>query len=494
MRHVPILLAILAASGFAGPALATDVLTYHADAARSGHYNVPGLNYATAPGLHATPGYASGPLSGDVYAQPLYWTPPGGAPEVIAATMLNNVYALDASSGAILWQQSLGPAFTGANSPCVPDPHFSNPEGVYGTPTIDPAGTLYLDAARQTPGNGAQHEIYALDLLNRGATISGWPVDPGANLPAFTDNIQAQHGALLLQGGRLYAPYGALEGDCGNFRGWVIGIEQKSPSQIASFATSRFFAHGGGIWGPGGVVGDGKSEYVASGNTVNTFTFWNGGEALMRLDAGLGFSRNSQDYFAPSDWFALDNADQDLAASAPVFVPVRGDAKYLMALGKGGRAYFVGANMGGVGGKATTVDLTAGVVHNAAAVFVAPDATTVVVNARSPIKGCPAGSNPLASLAALRVTPGPKVVVAWCAYVSGGYGVPIITSDAGGADPIVWVAGAEHDDKLRGLRLDTGAQLVALPVGGVVPPTQAAIAAGGRIYVGFNGGVASFSW
>src|SRR6266850_6304502 len=51
----------------------------------------------------------NGTISGNVYAQPLYVeNGPGGAAMVIVATESNNVYALNAITGTVIWQRNVG--------------------------------------------------------------------------------------------------------------------------------------------------------------------------------------------------------------------------------------------------------------------------------------------------------------------------------------------------------------------------------------------------
>ena len=69
---------------------------------------------------------------------------------------------------------------------------------------------------------------------------------------------------------------------------------------------------GGGIWGHGGVASDGTNMYVITGNTFNTGGNWMGGEAIIRLQAGPVWSGQPTDYWAPTNWFSLDNGDTDL--------------------------------------------------------------------------------------------------------------------------------------------------------------------------------------
>ena len=71
------------------------VPTYHADAARSGHYIVPSLIWTNVANLTRDAAF-DGQVPGNVYAQLLYWRPAGaGAGLVIVATEENAVVALE---------------------------------------------------------------------------------------------------------------------------------------------------------------------------------------------------------------------------------------------------------------------------------------------------------------------------------------------------------------------------------------------------------------
>src|ERR1700761_6817825 len=79
----------------AGPraAEAQSVLTYHNSVNRHGLFTVPRLTDAAAANTHR--GFKAS-VSGNVYAQPLFWQPPGGgAGLLIVATESNIVYALN---------------------------------------------------------------------------------------------------------------------------------------------------------------------------------------------------------------------------------------------------------------------------------------------------------------------------------------------------------------------------------------------------------------
>jgi outer membrane protein assembly factor BamB len=148
------------------------VLTYHGALDRTGRYVVPGLTYERARGLHLDASFHPA-FQGHVYAQPLFWRRPGsGAGMLIVVTEEDEVYALDAQSGAQIWKRALGGPVPGPALPCG----NISPLGVTGAPVIDaPRATIYLDAAVMR-ANEPRHEIYALSLAD-GSVEPGWPVD-----------------------------------------------------------------------------------------------------------------------------------------------------------------------------------------------------------------------------------------------------------------------------------------------------------------------------
>ena len=262
------LAATLAAS--ASAAGDSSILTYHGALDRSGRYVVPGLTFDRARGLHLDASFHA-VFRGRVYAQPLLWRQPGSAGAMlIVATDQDEVFAIDAASGAEIWKRALGDPVPHSALPC------GNiwPLGVTGTPVIDPArATLYLDAMVMR-GDEPRHEIYALALAD-GSIEPGWPVDVATALKeSFTPAVGIQRGALAVFGGRVFVAYSGHYGDCGDYRGTVVGVSESDPAKVESFSTR---ARGGGIWGQGGVTGDGKSLFVATGDTFGA-SAWSDGE------------------------------------------------------------------------------------------------------------------------------------------------------------------------------------------------------------------------
>jgi hypothetical protein len=447
---------LLLAAQFAGTSHAQSVLTYHGDPERTGSYIVPALTWARGSGIHLDTGFAPS-FPGQVYAQPLYWQPPGGgAGLLIVATESNDVTAIDAGSGKTVWTRHLGRPVPLSDFACG----NINPLGITGTPVIDaPSQTVYLDAV---VGGAPQprHQIFALSLKD-GKPLSGWPVDVGEALAAhglsFNAPDQNQRGALAILDGRVFVPYGGHGGDCGYYHGWVVGIGLQNPADIAAWSTT---AWKGGIWAPGGIASSGHSLFVATGNTDDAVR-WGGGEAVFRLTPDLAHSVRTEDFFAARDWRALDATDSDLGGTNPLPLDVpdrQGVQTLVLALGKDARAYLLDRDdLGGIGGALVSKIVATRGIITAPATYPAPDG--VMVAFRGLGANCPEQASQDA-LTVLKIRAGapPPLAIAWCGGFSGG-GAPIVTTIDGRSEPIVWILGAEGDNRLHGFRGDTGTVL-----------------------------------
>ena len=434
------------------PVLAADnVVTYHNSIFRTGAYKVPSLTLAAAAGVRLDKDFKSA-VTGNIYAQPLFYEASGSSHGmVIVATESNSVYALDGATGKTLWKAQLPASVPSSQLPCG----NINPEGVTGTPVIDPAaGVLYLDALVQT-GNGPRQMIYAL-LLTNGSVVANWPLDVQASMATagvtFSSSTQGERSALLLSGGNLYAVYGGRFGDCGTYHGTVIQIQTQPPKLVANWQTR---ASGGGIWAQGGIAGDGDSFFVTTGNTMGAST-WKDGEAIVRLAPGLAHSTNAKDYFTPSNWQNLDSTDEDLggteAIPIAIDVPSSKPARRVIAFGKDGNAYLADrANLGGVGGAMQVMQAANGAIRTAPAVYQTSSATMVAYT-NSGNSHCSGGNVAMLNVAASGASP---MSFAWCASLNGA-GAPIVTTTDGASNGIVWAVGAEGDNELHGFNALTG--------------------------------------
>ena len=101
----------------------------------------------------------------------------------------------------------------------------------------------------------------------------------------------------------------------------------------------------------------------------------------------------------------------------------------------------------------------------------------------------------------LRVRAGasPSINTAWCAPLSGKVperqlGAAMVTTTDGHTDPIVWLVGAEDDNRLYGFRGDTGERLFVSDVLPGVHRFQSLIATQDHLYVAADGNVFAFDY
>jgi hypothetical protein len=481
--------------GIAGPGDAQSVTTHHGSLERTGNFIAPALSWERARRVHLDRSFAPR-FSGHLYAQPLFWQPAGAASgQLIVATESNTVAAIDAQSGRTIWTRTLGPPVPLSALACG----NIDPLGVTGTPVIDASSqTLYLDAMVAQPA-GPRQLVFALALKD-GATLPGWPVDVMSALAALGEHFDApaqnQRGALTIVGGRVFIPYGGHFGDCGDYHGWVVGIGVNNPHDIVSWRTR---ARGGGIWAPAGIASDGRWLYFATGNTFGARQ-WGDGEAVFKLRPDLARNDNPKDFFAPRDWRSLDARDADLGGVGPLLLqvpPSNRAQRLVLALGKDQRVYLLDAdNLGGIGGELVADTVSSAPIRTAVAAF--PLGDEVFVAFQGAGARCPA-SRPDNELTVLKIRGGspPALATAWCGVLDG-RGSSVVTTTDGHSNPIVWILGAEGDNRLHGFRGDTGAPLFE---GGGPADTmtglhhfQGLLPAGGRLYVGADERLYAFAY
>src|SRR5215510_3968411 len=84
-----------------------NVTQYHNNSRRDGLYVDSAFTPSAAANLARDLNF-DGTIVGNVYAQPLYIEGGPNGPMVIAVTESNNVYALNAATGTVIWQVNLG--------------------------------------------------------------------------------------------------------------------------------------------------------------------------------------------------------------------------------------------------------------------------------------------------------------------------------------------------------------------------------------------------
>jgi hypothetical protein len=426
----------------------------------------------------------NGTISGAVYAQPLYIEGGPNGSMIIAVTEMNDVYALDATTGLPIWSR------TDIGSPVQTTPCGGfNPTGITGTPVVDLASRrLFFDALIN--GSPNKHFIYSLNV-DTGVTTPGWPVDVNATVSYndinFVSLAQEERGGLALVNGIVYVSYSGYLGDCGNYHGWVVGVNINNPSTVGGWATT---AIGGGIWGHGGVASDGTNMFVVTGNTFNTGGNWMGGEAIIRLQAGPVFNGppSNENYWVPTNWLSLDNSDTDLGGVSATVVDVPGanPSQLVLALGKDSNAYLVDrTNLGGITSPVAQANVSGANLGTSAVTYHTSQGAYFAFHNNS---------NVIRAYKIIATSP-PTIAFAWSQNQTG-RGSPWVTTTDGTNNTIVWVAGVSGDQRLHGYDGDTGAVIYA---GGganeLMTGTRqwnTGIAARGHIYFGADNKVYAF--
>jgi outer membrane protein assembly factor BamB len=461
-----------------------NVTQFHNHASRDGLYIDPAFTQSAAANLARDLNF-DGTIVGNVYAQPLYIEGGPSGPMVIAVTESNNVYALNATTGAVIWQRNVGAPVPAGDLLCT----NVGSMGILGTPVVDLASrALFLDAM-VTPDGGTTIKHYILSLnVDNGQINPGWPVDVGLtaqhNGIIFIPSIQQQRPALAIVGNVLYVGYGSM-GDCSLYHGWLIGVPINNPASVTAWT---FNAIGGAIWSLGGVASDGTNPFVATGNTFNPGT-WIGGEAVIRFQPGPVFSGNTADYWAPTNWASLDSSDEDIGACGPLLVDVPGanPSSLIVVMGKDGFAHLLNrANLGGVSAPIAEARQSFSFIFGAPATYRTAQGTYVAFRASSSVP----------RTFRITATTPPSITTGWSVSQSG-CGTPFVTTTDGTNNSIVWFVGTDGDQRLHGYDGDTGAVVFA---GGGANEVMAGthsysitgIVARGRIYVATDNKVYSF--
>ncbi len=315
------------APAIASTAPPPDWPTYHGDAARTGVASgFPALHGALVTAWTAT-------LDGAVYGQPL-----GVGGRVIVATEGDSVYALAPANGHVVWRRHLGTPVPLSSLPCG----NIDPLGITGTPAYDRStGSLFVVAEV----SGPRHVLFALSAAT-GAVRWSRGVDLAGDDPA----THQQRAALAVGNGYVYIGFGGLAGDCGAYRGEVVGVPVTGHGSTIAYRVP--VEREGAVWATGGPVLDASGNlYVSIGNGSSTGTY-DGSDAVVELSATLRLRSR----FAPSQW-AQDNAsDADLGSLSPVLVP----GGRVFIAGKSGIGYVLrqGA-LGGIGGEVSSVGVCA---------------------------------------------------------------------------------------------------------------------------------------
>ena len=296
-----------------------DVLTQHNDNARTG-VNLHETELTPANVNKAQFGMLFKRVVDDqLYTQPLVVTGvkvDGGTHDVVYVSTVNNsVYAFDANdaeSSEPLWHVNFGtPAnLHSTDFGCL---DINGQMGIIGTPVIDKArGVLYVVALTRV-GEGFTQRLHELDLAT-GADLPESPVTIRA--ADFDPLMQNQRPALMLANGKVYVGY-ASHCDKDPYHGFLMAYDAHTLQQEAVFNTSPTGSEAS-IWqsGQGPAADADGNVYVVTGNGS-----WDGtrnfSESFLKFSPDLKL----EDWFTPTNHFALDKADNDLNSSGATLIP-----------------------------------------------------------------------------------------------------------------------------------------------------------------------------
>ena len=314
----------------AGTVSATDWPTYHGNIYRTGYSD-------TVAAVHTVPSKVGNlTLDGAVYASPIVVD--NGIR--IVATENDTVYRI--LDNKVVWSRHLGTPAPVSSLPCGD----INPLGITGTPAFDAqSDTVVVVAELADPVRHVAYGIAPSTGAVRWSRSADVPSESGIDPAAMQ-----QRGALMVGHGHVYVPYGGLAGDCGSYRGSVVGIDIYNPTTAPIWHYTVPTSREAGIWAPAGVAWSPRSGLlvaVGNGATAATGTYDHSDSVLRIGDSGL------IDSFSPSTWRQDNAQDLDLGSTGATVV---GDKIFIV--GKRGTAYVLnGAGYGGIGGQLSSMQL-----------------------------------------------------------------------------------------------------------------------------------------
>jgi outer membrane protein assembly factor BamB len=322
-------------------------------------------------------------LGAAVYGQPLVYDA-----TIYVGTENDSIYAIGATTGKVLWSLRVGTAVSTSLIDTAPTLSSGcgdiSPLGITGTPVIDTA-TDEMFVAEETAVDGdnwqdIQHWLVAVSLSTH-TEIWHRQIDPPGGNDANDYYIPAeqQRPAVTLLDGRVYVEFGGLNGDCGQYHGYVVDLPVSGSGDLVSYQVPT--QREGAIWATGGAfVSSTGNLYIATGNgSSNSLSDYDEGNSVVELSPAL----TRLGYWAPSNWVQLNDDDWDLGSAGPVAIP--GTSLLFVAgkpAGNGSFGYLMeNSPLGGIGKGAFTGSLCPG--GGASGVFGADAADVIGTGASS---------------------------------------------------------------------------------------------------------------
>jgi outer membrane protein assembly factor BamB len=285
--------------------------TYHGDLSRTGvDSSEPSLNPLRS-------AWNAGLDGAKVYGQPVI-----AAGRVFVVTENDDVYALDAHDGRVLWSANIGTPLENVSNYSCGD---ISPLGITSTPAIDlSTNTLYV--VGEVSAGGAppvKRMMVGFNILTGARTVTT-QVDPTGGGDNYVNLLQ--RAALAVANGRVYVGFGGQFGDCGTYHGWVVGASETGTAANVEFDTTPGGAQGA-IWeGGGGPSVDGAGNlYVVTGNGTGTYN-----ESAVKLSPTLSVLASFRDTAASGD-ADFGTGDALLLPNGDLFTVGKTDIGYLLS-------------------------------------------------------------------------------------------------------------------------------------------------------------------
>ncbi len=303
-------------------------------------------------------------VKGSVYAQPLIYNG-----DVIVTTEEARAYAINASTGAIMWERSFGKPVKGKTIECGDLIPY---EGSTSTPVIDPStGIIYMTTHLLEGGNKLSDADWKLQAISAatGEEEPGYPL-PIEGTPSNTPGVpfnashQQQRPGLLLMNGVVYMAFGS-DCDITPYRGIVIGVSTSTHKIVTMWSDEAGVSTDensqAGIWqGGGGLVSTASGQIIlATGNGVSPEPAPSNAppetlsESVLNLAVESNGTLKPKQFFSPSNAPELDAGDEDLGSGGPIALPTeyfgtQAIPHLLVQVGKDGRVFLINQeNMGG---------------------------------------------------------------------------------------------------------------------------------------------------
>lgn len=245
-------------------------------------------------------------MAGAVYGQPLVV-----GSRVFVATEDDDVYALSLTTGKLLWHASIGTPLTDVDQ--YAGCGDIDPLGITSTPVADTANsTVYVVGEISNGGHPPTvHRILVgFDMAN-GKVVRRADADPTGGGDSQI-NLQQRPG-LVTAGGRVDVAFGGLDGDCGFYHGWVVGVSIAAGRPNVEFDATAH-GSGGAIWQGGAPpsVDSHGDVYVVTGNqnSQGTAGYY---ESVVKLSQKLVPEASFRDPAATDD--------DDFGTSTPLLLP-----------------------------------------------------------------------------------------------------------------------------------------------------------------------------